>query len=48
MAAAKSSRLPELPTESLTLGNSLRVRLVPLTHLQSATVSFFVVPTVLG
>ena len=42
MAAAKSSRLPELPTESLTLGNSLRVRLVPLTHLQSATVSFFV------
>jgi predicted Zn-dependent peptidase len=41
MAAAKSSRLPELPTESLTLGNSLRVRLVPLTHLQSATVSFF-------
>ncbi|MGB3050475.1 MAG: pitrilysin family protein [Polyangiales bacterium] len=42
MAAAKSSRLPELPTESLTLGNSLRVRLVPLSHLQSATVSFFV------
>ena len=42
MVAAKSSRLPELPTESLTLGNSLRVRLVPLTHLQSATVSFFV------
>ncbi|MGB5373907.1 MAG: pitrilysin family protein [Polyangiales bacterium] len=42
MAAAKSSRLPELPTESLTLGNSLRVRLVPLNHLQSATASFFV------
>ena len=42
MAAAKRSGLPELPTESLTLGNSLRVRLVPLPHLQSATVSFFI------
>ncbi|MBT8469953.1 MAG: insulinase family protein [Deltaproteobacteria bacterium] len=42
MAEPKSARLPELPTVSLTLGNGLRVRLVPLTHLQSATVSFFV------
>jgi predicted Zn-dependent peptidase len=42
MAAANGLRLPELPTESSTLGNSLRVRLVPLPHLQSATVSFFV------
>jgi len=42
MAVASGPSLPELPTESLTLGNSLRVRLVPLPHLQSATVSFFV------
>ena len=42
MAVAKGSSLPELPSESLTLGNGLRVRLVPLPHLQSATVSFFV------
>ncbi len=42
MAVAKGSRLPGLPSESLTLGNGLRVRLVPLPHLQSATVSFFV------
>ena len=42
MAVAKASSLPELPTESLTLGNGLRVRLVPLPHLQSATASFFV------
>lgn len=42
MAVAKGSILPELTTESLTLGNGLRVRLVPLPHLQSATVSFLV------
>jgi predicted Zn-dependent peptidase len=42
MAAVNGVRLPELPTESLTLGNGLRVRLVPLPHLQSATVSFFI------
>ena len=42
MAAVNGVSLPELPTESLTLGNSLRVRLIPLPHLQSATVSFFV------
>lgn len=42
MVAAKSARLLELPTESFTLGNGLPVRLVPLTHLQSATVSCFV------
>ena len=42
MAAVNGVSLPELPTESVTLGNGLRVRLVPLPHLQSATVSFFV------
>ena len=42
MAVVNGVSLPELPAESLTLGNSLRVRLVPLPHLQSATVSFFV------
>ena len=42
MAAVNGVSLPELRTESLTLGNSLRVRLIPLPHLQSATVSFFV------
>ena len=42
MAAVNGVSVPELPAESLTLGNSLRVRLIPLPHLQSATVSFFV------
>ena len=42
MAVAKRTSLPELPAEPLTLGNGLRVRLIPLPHLQSATVSFFV------
>ncbi|MFW2388459.1 MAG: M16 family metallopeptidase [Polyangiales bacterium] len=42
MAVAKGTSLPELPTEPFTLGNGLRARLVPLPHLQSATVSFFV------
>lgn len=42
MAVANHTSLPELPAESLTLGNGLGVRLIPLPHLQSATVSFFV------
>ena len=42
MTVVSGVTLPELPTESLTLGNSLRVRLVSLPHLQTATVSFFV------
>lgn len=42
MAAVNGLSLPELPTESNTLGNGLRVRVIPLPHLQSATVSFFV------
>jgi predicted Zn-dependent peptidase len=42
MAVVNGVSLRELPAESLTLGNSLRVRLIPLPHLQSATVSFFV------
>ncbi|MBW2213597.1 MAG: insulinase family protein [Deltaproteobacteria bacterium] len=42
MTAVNGVSLPELPTESLTLGNGFRVRLIPLPHLQSATVSFFV------
>jgi predicted Zn-dependent peptidase len=42
MTVVSGVSLPELPSESLTLGNSLRVRLIPLPHLQSATVSFFV------
>jgi predicted Zn-dependent peptidase len=42
MAVVNGVSLPELPAESLTLGNGLRVRLIPLPHLQSATVSFFV------
>ncbi len=41
MAAASQPNLPPLPAERFTLGNGLRVRLVPLPHLQSATVSFF-------
>jgi len=42
MAVVNGVSLPELPSESLTLGSGLRVRLIPLPHLQSATVSFFV------
>ena len=42
MAEASVARLPSLPTQSCTLGNGLRVRLIPLPHLQSATASFFV------
>lgn len=42
MAAVNGVSLPELPTESFTLGNGLRLRLIPLPHLQSATVSFFI------
>jgi predicted Zn-dependent peptidase len=42
MAAVNGVRLPALPSESFTLGNGLRVRLIPLPHLQSATASFFI------
>jgi predicted Zn-dependent peptidase len=42
MAVASGIQLQSLPTECLTLGNGLRVRLIPLSHLQSATVSFFI------
>jgi len=42
MAVVNGVNLPELPSESLTLGSGLRVRFIPLPHLQSATVSFFV------
>ena len=42
MAVVNGVSLPALPTESFTLGNGLRVRLIPLPHLQSATASFFV------
>ena len=42
MAAADGTSLRRLPAESFALGNGLRVRLVPLPHLQSATASFFV------
>ncbi len=42
MAIVNGVSLRELPAESMTLGNGLRARLVPLPHLQSATVSFLV------
>jgi predicted Zn-dependent peptidase len=42
MSVVNGLSLPELPIESSTLGGNLRVRLVPLPHLQSATVSFFI------
>jgi predicted Zn-dependent peptidase len=42
MAAVNGVSLTPLPSESFTLGNGLRVRLIPLPHLQSATASFFV------
>jgi predicted Zn-dependent peptidase len=42
MAVVNGVSLPPLPSESFTLGNGLRVRLIPLPHLQSATASFFV------
>ncbi len=42
MAAANGVTLPALPSEAFALGNGLRVRLVTLPHLQSATASFFV------
>jgi len=42
MAVVNGVNLPELPSESLTLGSDLRVRLIPLPHLQSATISFLV------
>lgn len=42
MNAARGTSLPELAAESFTLGNGLGVRLIPLQHLQSVSVSFFV------
>ena len=42
MTAVSRVSLPELPSEPLALGSGLRVRLIPLPHLQSATVSFFI------
>jgi predicted Zn-dependent peptidase len=42
MARADGISLPPLPTEALTLDNGLKVRLIPLPHLQTATASFFV------
>lgn len=42
MSVVRGISLPELPAESFALGNGLRVRLIPLPHLQSTTVSFFV------
>ncbi|MEM9727353.1 MAG: pitrilysin family protein [Myxococcota bacterium] len=42
MATADGLRPSDLPTTSLTLDNGMRVRLIPLPHLQSATVSCFV------
>ncbi len=42
MDAARRQSLLPLPSESYTLGNGLRVRVVPLPHLQSATASMFV------
>lgn len=42
MTEASGAGPAPLPVESSTLGNELRVRLIPLPHLQSATASFFV------
>jgi len=42
MTVVDGVSLPELPVESSALDGSLRVRLIPLPHLQSATVSFFI------
>jgi predicted Zn-dependent peptidase len=42
MTTVNGVSLPELPSESFVLGSGLRVRLVPLPHLQSASASFFV------
>ena len=41
MARVSRPTVPELTVESLTLDNGLRVRLIPLPHLQSATISYF-------
>ncbi len=41
MATVNGVSLPELPCASMTLSNGLRVRLIPLPHLQSATISCF-------
>lgn len=41
MATVNGVSLPELPCASMTLPSGLRVRLIPLPHLQSATISCF-------
>ena len=41
MPVVRGVSLPRLDFESFTLNGGLRVRLIPLPHLQSATVSFF-------
>ncbi len=42
MATVNGVSLPGLPRASMTLPNGLRVRLIPLPHLQSATISCFI------
>lgn len=42
MATVNGVSLPELPCASTTLPSGLRVRLIPLPHLQSATISCFI------
>jgi predicted Zn-dependent peptidase len=42
MTTVSGVSLPELPSEAFVLGSGLRVRLVPLPHLQSASAAFFV------
>ena len=42
MVTVNGVSLPELPCASVTLPSGLRVRLIPLPHLQSATISCFV------
>jgi predicted Zn-dependent peptidase len=42
MAVVNGVSLPDLPSEPLKLGSGLRARVIPLPHLQSATVSFFI------
>ncbi len=41
MAVVDGVSLPELPAQALSLENGLRVRLIPLPHLQTTTLSFF-------
>lgn len=41
MAVVDGVSLPELPAQALTLDNGLRVRIIPLPHLRTTTLSFF-------